>query len=118
LSVAELVRLAVALVVALLAGADDDVYRRRRDPRLAGVLVLPREPPELYARVRVGHDEQAVSLAEAAAGRSVHHLHDALHDVVVDRLVAVRPHHPPPAQEVTEFHGPTLGERRRLRSRA
>ncbi len=50
LAVAKLVRLPVALVVALLPRADEDMDRRGRDPRLAAggdVLVLARQAREL-----------------------------------------------------------------------
>ena len=62
--------LLVALVVARLARADDDVDRGDRDPRWHAhrdVLLLTGETGELAAGFRIGDDDEAMALAEAAA---------------------------------------------------
>src|SRR5262249_4675996 len=68
----ELVRLAVALVVALLAQTEYEVRRRLRDPRreaLRDVQLLIGELGDAPPRLPVGGDDYAVALGEAAARR-------------------------------------------------
>ena len=80
LAVTELVRLAVSLVVALLARSDEDVHRRGGDPRLTArrdVLILACEA-RLPARLGLGDDHEAVALAEPAARCAAHGRDDPL----------------------------------------
>ena len=107
LAVTELVRLAVPLVVALLARSDEDVHRRGRDPRLTArgdVLVLACEARELPARLGLGDDHEAVALAEPAARRAAHGRDDPLDRLARDRVGQVAAHHAAPLQDVGELH--------------
>ena len=78
-AVDELVGLRVALVVARLAHADDDVDGRDRDPGRQAhldVLLLAREAGELAPGLRLGDDDEPVALAEAGARRAPHDADD------------------------------------------
>jgi len=71
LAVLELVGPAIALVVALLARPDHNEDRRSADPRLSALAHRRRLVEELrdaFATLRLGDDQQAMSLAEASAG--------------------------------------------------
>ena len=107
----QLVRLAIAIVVELLVRADDEVGGRGRDEgrRSAGdVARLVEAASDLGAKPLVGHDHDALALAEPSARRAPDRQCDPLEDLAVDWVREEAPVHPPPCQDVAKLHPQAL----------
>src|SRR5262249_23438372 len=77
------------------------------EPRLE-ILVrrpaLPGDPNELSARLVLGDDEQALSLAVPGTRSATDGRHDPLERLLRDRLRRVVAHHAPLRQQLAELH--------------
>ena len=105
----ELVGLVVALVVVVLARADEDVHRGDAQPRLVAArdplvfLVHDLGDPRTCRRIR--HDDEALALREPAARCAADGGDDALDRLARDRLGVLVADHAPLLEEVGEVHG-------------
>ena len=118
LSPVELVRLPVALVVVLLAGADDDESPRAADPGrepLVDIVLLGNGGRECTPAFRVGDDDETLTLAESCARRTPHRPDDALERLTRDRGRLVRAHHATPLEDLLELDAARI--RRMIRRR-
>src|SRR5207249_7995822 len=111
----QLVRLAIAIVVVVLARTYENVDGNALEPRLTVFRLGPARRAEdargLRASLGLREHEQPLTLAIACARSPADRLDDSLDDLVQDRLVAVVAHHAPKRQRVPELHGPQLPRR-------
>src|SRR5207342_2293960 len=103
----DLVRLAVAGAIDLLADTRDEERRRLADPRaeaMLDVIALTAILCYALADLRVGDHEQALALAEARTRRSLRRQRDPLEHGAIEWLGREMAHHPPTHHDVLEFH--------------
>src|SRR5438477_5572333 len=105
-------------VLALVRQADDE--RRRvehpRPPELLSPFRGHRGVPVPLGLVLTAEDEERPALAEAGGRGALGVRDDPVEDFLIDRPVLERAHHPPLADDVLEFHAPTMYEWRSPRA--
>ena len=95
----ELVGFRVALVVVVLADADDDQHGRLADP-----LAVAENVADRVARRLLGDDQQPLALAEAGARRPAHRRDDPLDRVAGNGVWPIRAHHPAAREDFPQLH--------------
>src|SRR5207248_9221813 len=101
----ELVGLSVALVIVVLAHADDDQHRCDAHPLVVASKrgADLKDLRDLAASRRLGDDEQTLALAEAGARCAAHGSDDALDRGAIDQVGLVRPDHPATLEDLPQL---------------